>query len=137
MTPIHHICISCADMLSVERWYTKHFGFTRGQLSQSLLDAAELRPFLHRLLLPLDCGLNRREQCCAIDRLDQEIDCACLHRVNDGRRIRRAGNKDNRSIALAVAKRGLQLASVDARHPQIENNAARNVVVMAGKKLLR
>jgi glyoxylase I family protein len=29
MTPIHHICISCADMESVERWYTKHFGFTR------------------------------------------------------------------------------------------------------------
>jgi glyoxylase I family protein len=29
VTPIHHICISCADMESVERWYTKHFGFTR------------------------------------------------------------------------------------------------------------
>ena len=29
MTPIHHICISCADMESVERWYTKHFAFTR------------------------------------------------------------------------------------------------------------
>jgi glyoxylase I family protein len=32
VTPIHHICISCADMLSVERWYTKHFGFTRRRL---------------------------------------------------------------------------------------------------------
>jgi len=29
VTPIHHICISCADMEGVERWYTKHFGFTR------------------------------------------------------------------------------------------------------------
>jgi glyoxylase I family protein len=25
----HHICISSADMESVERWYAKHFGFTR------------------------------------------------------------------------------------------------------------
>jgi glyoxylase I family protein len=29
VTPIHHLCISCADMQSVERWYTRHFGFTR------------------------------------------------------------------------------------------------------------
>lgn len=25
----HHIALNCADPLATERWYTKHFGFTR------------------------------------------------------------------------------------------------------------
>jgi glyoxylase I family protein len=26
---IHHMGISCSDPIAMERWYTKHFGFTR------------------------------------------------------------------------------------------------------------
>jgi glyoxylase I family protein len=26
---IHHMGLACADPIAVERWYTKHFGFTR------------------------------------------------------------------------------------------------------------
>jgi glyoxylase I family protein len=29
MAPVHHICISCADMLKVEEWYSRHFDFRR------------------------------------------------------------------------------------------------------------
>ena len=29
---LHHVGMSCTDPIAVERWYTKHFGFTRGRV---------------------------------------------------------------------------------------------------------
>ncbi len=29
---LHHVGLSCNDPIAVERWYTKHFGFTRGRV---------------------------------------------------------------------------------------------------------
>ena len=29
---LHHIGMSCTDPIALERWYTKHFGFTRGRV---------------------------------------------------------------------------------------------------------
>jgi len=29
---LHHVGLSCTDPLVVERWYSKHFGFTRGRV---------------------------------------------------------------------------------------------------------
>jgi glyoxylase I family protein len=29
---LHHIGLSCNDPIAIERWYTKHFGFTRGRV---------------------------------------------------------------------------------------------------------
>jgi glyoxylase I family protein len=29
---LHHIGMSCNDPIAVERWYTKHFGFSRGRV---------------------------------------------------------------------------------------------------------
>lgn len=32
MTAFHHVAISCRDPLVIERYYTKHFGFTRARV---------------------------------------------------------------------------------------------------------
>jgi glyoxylase I family protein len=29
---MHHVGLSCNDPIAIERWYTKHFGFTRGRV---------------------------------------------------------------------------------------------------------
>jgi glyoxylase I family protein len=29
---LHHVGMSCTDPIALERWYTKHFGFTRGRV---------------------------------------------------------------------------------------------------------
>ena len=29
---LHHVGLSCTDPIAIERWYTKHFGFTRGRV---------------------------------------------------------------------------------------------------------
>jgi len=29
---LHHVGLSCTDPLVIERWYSKHFGFTRGRV---------------------------------------------------------------------------------------------------------
>ena len=31
-TAFNHIALNCEDPIAVERWYTKHFGFTRGRV---------------------------------------------------------------------------------------------------------
>lgn len=33
MTAFHHVAISCKDPLVIERFYTKHFGFTRARVA--------------------------------------------------------------------------------------------------------
>ncbi len=29
---LHHVGLSCNDPINIERWYSKHFGFTRGRV---------------------------------------------------------------------------------------------------------
>jgi glyoxylase I family protein len=29
MTAVHHLAFACEDPIAIERWYAKHFGFTR------------------------------------------------------------------------------------------------------------
>lgn len=29
---LHHVGMSCTDPIALERWYTRHFGFTRGRV---------------------------------------------------------------------------------------------------------
>src|SRR5262249_52808853 len=117
--------------------FTHHLPLARSESFEPLEMLLDNRLFCPLSDVTCDAGLDRIEQALLAERLRQEIDRTCLHRLDRHWNVGMSGQEDDGLRFAPGIQVLLEIEAAQSRQAHVQNQASRALVSLGFNQLLR